>query len=112
MNGSLLIADGNVVQELEMKSASEWVVRKIIDDTPYQKRSYDMRKQFGDGRARDSKGRTMAVNCASIPIDELSALLLQDDPDAVAWWKDKNDRKALRRLLERYPYWRISSASI
>lgn len=53
----------------------------------------------------------MAVRTLSIPEDEFFALLMQDDPDAFAWWKDPKDKKALRRLVKRFPYWKVSSAS-
>lgn len=109
--GKILIPEGNVFSEYEMRDASDWVVRKFIDDSVYRERTQAMRNHLGDGKVRNARGECMAVRTLSIPEDEFFALLMQDDPDAFAWWKDPKDKKALRRLVKRFPYWKVSSAS-
>lgn len=85
---------------------------KIIDDRPYQEYCAQRRAETGDGFIRDKKGSAVARLTLSIPVEEFAALLAIHDPDAEAWWADNQDRRALRRLVARYPHWQIASGRV
>ena len=106
--GALEIADA-VRTFLRIKNGDEYTITKVIDDDVYRRRCHELRTALGGTRGliRDRKGSPLAQFRYSIPVDECDALLRAGDPDALAWSMDKNDKRALHRLVQRYPHWRV-----
>lgn len=104
-----LEVDDAVGTFLRIKNGDEYTITKVIDDETYRRRCHELRSALGGtrGMIRDARGSALAQFRYSIPIDEFDALLMAGDPDALAWSADKNDRIALRRLVRRYPHWRV-----
>lgn len=63
--------------------------------------------QEGNGFIREN-GKLAGRLIANIPVDEAAMLEANYDLDYLAF-KHNNDKAALRRLLQRFPYWRCSS---
>ena len=108
MDSSLETAD--LIQTLvRAKNGDEYAISKIINDDVYRRRIHELRKLLKDpkGMVRDKRGSAQAQFKYSIPLEEFNALLMQDDPDAKAWYFDKNDKRALARLVARYPHWKV-----
>ena len=96
---------------ISVKNGDEYGITKIIDDDLYRRRIHELRTALGGtrGMIRDAKGRAQAQFKYSIPVEEFNALLMQNDPDAKAWYFDKNDKRALARLVARFPHWKVIS---
>ena len=106
-----LFVNNPVQTFLHIKNGDDVTIEKVIENEHYQKQCYELRKHLDKGMIKE-RGQTVARYALSIPMDEFGALLAAGDGDAIAWWTDKNDKKALRRLLDRYPYWRVSSGRL
>lgn len=106
--GALEIDDA-VRTFLRIKNGDEYTITKVIDDDVYRRRCHELRTALGGTRGliRDKKRSALAQFRYSIPVDEFDALLMAGDPDALAWSMDKNDKRALHRLVQRYPHWRV-----
>lgn len=104
-----LEVDNAVATFLDIKNGDEYTITKVIDDDLYRRRCHELRTALTGtkGLIRNKKGSAMALFRYSIPIDEFEALLLAGDKDAMDWSLDKRDRKALHRLVERYPHWKV-----
>lgn len=101
----------NPVQTLmSIERGDEYTISKVINDDVYRRRCHSIRKELEGtkGLIRDGRGSVQAKWKLSIPADEFYALVMSGDPDAVAWERDKNDKQALNRLVQRFPYWRVS----
>ncbi|WP_281680780.1 hypothetical protein [Synergistes jonesii] len=98
--------DPNVRTELR-GNEEEVVLTKTIDDRLYQENCREERKRNGDGFIRDVKGAAIGRRLFSIPVEEAAALMSQNDPDFVEWWKTNNDN-ALARLILRFPHWVVA----
>lgn len=108
---SALEVDGAVQTFLRIKNGDEYTISKVIDDDLYRRRCHEIRTALGGTRGliRDRRGSALAQFKYSIPVEEFHALLLIGDPDAEAWQRDKNDTRALHRLVQRYPHWKVAS---
>ena len=94
---------------LRIKNGDEYAISKVIDDELYRRRCHALRTALDGtrGMIRDKKGSAQAQFRYSIPLEEFNALLMQNDPDAQAWYHDRNDRRALHRLVARFPHWKV-----
>ena len=106
--GALEIDDA-VRTFLRIKYGDEYTITKVIDDDVYRRRCHELRTALGGTRGliRNKRGSALAQFRYSIPVDEFDALLMAGDPDALAWSANKNDKRALHRLVQRYPHWRV-----
>lgn len=104
------LAVENPVQTLlSIENGDEYTLSKVINDDVYRRRCQEIRNELTGtkGMIRDKHGSVQAQWRLSIPADEFYALLMSGDPDAEAWYRDKNDKKALARLVARYPHWKV-----
>lgn len=94
---------------LNIKNGDEYTITKVINDDVYRRRCHELRTALNGtrGMIRDKKGSAQAQFRYSIPVEEFNALLMQGDPDAKAWYFDKNDKRALHRLVARFPHWKV-----
>jgi hypothetical protein len=84
-------------------------VRGLVNSDDIDRLNADEAVFLGKGF---TKGRTMR-KVANIDPDELSALCIAGDSDALDFMASGySDRKALRRLLVRFPQWRCSEGAI
>ena len=67
--------------------------------------------QQGKGYIRDGKGKISGRLVANIPIEEAAMLETMKDFDYLSFSRN-GDKKAFRRLLERYPHWRSCEGGI
>lgn len=95
---------GNVDLRLEGDNVT---LARVIDDTAAAVQNAALRRRLGDGMIRDGRGRVQYRHTLAIPVDEFQALLDLNDADALAWWNDHGDDRALRRLVLRYPHWKV-----
>lgn len=65
----------------------------------------------GKGFIRDGRGNISARAVMRIPMLDAAMLEAKFDPDWMAYTHCK-DRQALRRLLKRFPYWRVAEGGI
>ena len=63
--------------------------------------------QAGNGFIKEN-GKLQGRLIANIPVDEAAMLEANYDLDYLAFSRN-NDKAALKRLLQRFPYWRCSS---
>lgn len=63
--------------------------------------------QEGNGFIKEN-GKLQGRLIANIPVDEAAMLEANYDLDYLAFSRN-NDKAALKRLLQRFPYWRCSS---
>jgi len=63
--------------------------------------------QSGNGFIREN-GKLQGRLIANIPVEEAAMLEANYDLDYLAFSRN-NDKAALKRLLQRFPYWRASS---
>lgn len=63
--------------------------------------------QSGNGFIREN-GKLQGRLLANIPVEEAAMLEANYDLDYLAFSRN-NDKAALKRLLQRFPYWRASS---
>lgn len=96
---------------MNIKNGDEYTITKIINDEVYRRRCHELRTALGGtrGMIRDKHGSVQAQYKYSIPQDEFFALLMAGDEDAKAWYYNRNDKKALHRLVARYPHWGVAS---
>lgn len=84
-------------------------MRVLVDSDHIDELNADERRRFGKGFTR---GRTMR-KLANIDADEYNALLMNMDGDALDFEASgRSDRRALNRLLARFPAWRCSEGGI
>ena len=67
--------------------------------------------QQGKGYIHDSKGRLAGRHIANIPVEEAVMLETQKDLDYLSFTRN-GDKKAFRRLLQRFPHWRCCEGGI
>ena len=65
--------------------------------------------QAGNGFIKEN-GKLQGRLIANIPVDEAAMLEANYDLDYLAFSRN-NDKAALKRLLQRFPYWRASSGN-
>ncbi len=94
---------------MRIKNGDEYTISKVIDDDVYRRRCHALRTALGGtkGMIRDRHGSVQAQFKYSIPVEEFNALLMAGDPDAKAWYFNKDDKPALNRLVARYPHWKV-----
>ena len=95
---------------LNIKNGDEYTITHVIDDDVYRRHCHEIRTALGGtrGMIRDKHGSAQAQLKYKIPQAEFFALLMQHDPDAEAWYHNANDKAALRRLILRFPYWKVA----
>jgi len=95
---------------LNIKNGDEYTITHVIDDDVFRRRCHELRTALGGtrGMIRDKHGSAQAQLKYQIPQPQFFALLMQHDPDAEAWYYNKDDKAALRRLILRFPYWKVA----
>lgn len=84
-------------------------MRVLVDSDDIDKLNAEERRRLGKGF---TQGRTMQ-KLANIDADEYNALLMNMDRDALDFEASgRSDRKALIRLLTRFPVWRCSEGGL
>jgi hypothetical protein len=96
--------------EVEIRGDDVKVSRTYRTD-PYERDSHEHLKGAGKGFLPDSKGRHAARAILRIPVDDAMYLRSVHDPDW-AVFEALGDRRAMRRLLARFPYWRAAEGGI
>ena len=67
--------------------------------------------QEGKGFIRDERGNIAGRLVANIPVEEAAMLEAMKDIDYLSFTRN-GDKNALRRLLQRFPYWRCAEGGI
>lgn len=77
----------------------------------YERANAEVLRQAGKGFIRDGRGNISARLALNIPMLDAAMLEAKFDPDWMAYTHCQ-DRQALRRLLKRFPYWRVAEGRI
>ena len=96
-------------QEIEERGDEIRLLNHINTDA--EERENWRQCQQGKGFIQDSKGKTAGRQIANIPYDEAMMLETLHDIDYLSFSRN-GDKKALRRLLQRFPHWRCSEGGI
>ena len=93
------------VQELQERG-DEFRLTNYINTDDIERENWKS-VQNGNGFIKEN-GKLQGRLIANIPVDEAAMLEANYDLDYLAFSRN-NDKAALRRLLQRFPYWRASS---
>ena len=96
-------------QELEELGGEVRLLNHI--NTDEEERLNWKQAQQGKGYIRDEHGHISGRHIANIPVVEAAMLEANYDLDYLSFTRN-GDKNALRRLLERFPYWRCSEGGI
>lgn len=96
-------------QEIEERGEEIRLLNHI--NTDEEERLNWKQAQQGKGYIRDEHGHVAGRHIANIPVEEAAMLEANYDLDYLSFTRN-GDKKALRRLLERFPYWRCSEGGI
>ncbi len=96
-------------QEIEERGEEVRLLNHINTDDA--ERENWQQVQEGKGFIHDSKGRLAGRIVANIPVEEAVMLETQKDLDYLSFTRN-GDKKAFRRLLARFPYWRCSEGGV
>ena len=84
-------------------------IRSLVDSTSLDAANAEEKRLIGNGFTRSRNMRKIA----NIDPNDWHLLLLQMDKDALAFESSgMTDRKAFKRLLNRFPAWRCSEGGI
>jgi hypothetical protein len=94
---------------LEADERGRVEMRGLVDSDDIDKFNADLRNLIGKGFTKSGNMR----HVANVDEDEITALYLNGDIDAIAFKESGyKDREALRRLLYRFPQWRCSEGCV
>ena len=77
----------------------------------YERINNEILRGAGKGFIRDGQGKVTARLALNIPQMDAAMLEAQFDPDWMAFCHC-GDRNAMRRLLVRFPYWRVAEGRV
>lgn len=97
-------------QELEF-SGDDIRLTTTYSTDEYERLNYEILQHAGKGFIRDGRGNISARLALCIPALDAAMLEAKFDPDWMAY-SHCRDRQALRRLLKRFPYWRVAEGGI
>ena len=87
------------------------VLTTTYDTDAYEAANAATLRASGKGFIRDGRGNISARAVMRIPMLDAAMLEAKFDPDWMAY-RHCQDRQALRRLLTRFPYWRVAEGGI
>jgi hypothetical protein len=96
--------------EVEIRGDDVRARRTYLTD-PSERANYERMKEAGKGFLLGSKGQIAARAILRIPVDDAMFLKSVHDPDWTVF-EACGDKGAMRRLLARFPYWRVAEGGI
>ena len=77
----------------------------------YERLNYERKKEAGKGFIRNARGKISGRCILSIPVEDAMLLRVNYDIDWLLY-EETQDVNALRRLVKRFPYWRVAEGGI